>query len=310
MILSVSRRTDIPAYYSEWFFNRLKEGFCYVQNPMNPKLVQKVLINPEVVDAMVFWTKNPQPMFSDLHKLSNYPYYFQITITSYATDIESHVPKKKHIIEAVKNLSDMLGKERIIWRYDPIFLNDAYTLEYHIKYFEILAKALSPSATKVIISFIDYYRKISANWKQFNMRGLTEDEKHIVCKAFSEIAHTNNLEMCACCEDIGLMQYNIKPSKCIDGKLLERISGYKLNLAQDKGQRANCGCAESVDIGVYNTCRHDCKYCYATHTLSAVAKNFEKYNPLSPLLCKKIPDGITIKDKKQKSIKDARNLLK
>ena len=160
MILSVSRRTDIPAFYSEWFYNRIKEGFCYTQNPMNTKQIQKINLNPALVDAMVFWTKNPKPMLPRLNELKQFPYYFQFTINSYATDIETNLPQKKYLVETFKELSDIISPERVVWRYDPILLNDTYTIDYHIKYFETLAKSLQGYTEKVIISYIDFYKKI------------------------------------------------------------------------------------------------------------------------------------------------------
>ena len=145
MIISASRRTDIPTYYSNWFFNRVMDGYVLVRNPMNAHQISKIALNPDVVDGIVFWTKNPIPMLNELKILHDYMYYFQFTLNSYAQDVEAHVPnKQKHIIPAFKKLSDMIGPDRVIWRYDPIFLNDTYTPEYHIRYFERIAKELSP----------------------------------------------------------------------------------------------------------------------------------------------------------------------
>ncbi len=310
MILSVSRRTDIPAFYSKWFFTRLEEGFCYVQNPMNPKLIQKVLINTDVVDAIVFWTKNPQLMLENLEKLSNYSYWFHITLTSYADDIERNVPKKSKVIESVIKLADIIGKERVIWRYDPILLNDKYTIDYHIKYFEVLAKKLCNSTEKVVISFIDFYHKISTNWNKYGLYELKENEIEILSLAFKEIAQSYGLEIAACCEKYDLSSYGINSSKCIDDKLLSRITGYNFNIPKQKGQRFGCGCVDSVDIGMYNSCVHDCKYCYATHSFTSALRNKNACNPSSALLFGEVSKDIIIKDKVQKSYKDSLLLLK
>ncbi len=303
MIVSASRRTDIPAFYSEWFFNRLEEGFCYVQNPMNTKQVQKILINQNLVDAFVFWTKNPKPMLAHLNKLEEYAFYFQFTLNSYADDIETCVPQKKYLVETFKQLSLEIGKEKVVWRYDPILLNKKYTIDYHIKYFEVLAKQLNAYTDKVVISFIDFYKKIAKNWFSYGIKTISEEEKHIITKAFSEIAAANNLQIEACCEGLDLKEYHIQPARCIDERLLSKISKCNFVATKDKGQRLACSCMQSVDIGVYNSCRNFCKYCYANYSNTSVKQNISKHNPKNPLLIGEVDKDITIKDKEQKSLK-------
>jgi hypothetical protein len=144
MILSVSRRTDIPTYYSEWFFNRVKEGFVYVRNPMNIHQIGKILITPDVVDGIVFWTKNPLPMINRLEELNDYIYYFQFTLNSYGKDVEPNIPSKNDIIiPAFQSLSQRIGKDKVVWRYDPILFNENYTVKYHVKYFGMLVDKLA-----------------------------------------------------------------------------------------------------------------------------------------------------------------------
>ena len=157
MIISASRRTDIPTYYFEWFFNRINDGYVCVRNPMNIHQISKVSLSPEVVDGIVFWTKNPIPMMKRLHELdSRYMYYFQFTLNSYGKDVEANIPSKNDvIIPAFQDLSRMIGAERVIWRYDPIMLTDKYTIDYHVEYFEKIAKRLSGYTKKCIISFVD-----------------------------------------------------------------------------------------------------------------------------------------------------------
>ena len=159
MIISASRRTDIPTYYSDWLLNRVKAGYAYVRNPMNAHQISRVSLSPEVVDGIVFWTKNPIPMLDKLDVLRDYMYYFQFTLNSYGADVERNIPSKNNvIIPAFQRLSDLLGPDRVIWRYDPIFLSETYTMDYHIRYFEELAKRLSPYTKKCTISFLDFYR--------------------------------------------------------------------------------------------------------------------------------------------------------
>ena len=161
MIISVSRRTDIPSYYSEWLFNRLNAGYAYVRNPMNPHRISEVSLSPDVVDGIVFWTKNPTPMLNRLHELQDYTYYFQFTLTPYGADVEKNIPSKNDIvIPTFQKLSSMIGKERVVWRYDPILLNDKYTMQYHMKYFRVLCDKLADHTEKCTISFLDLYKNI------------------------------------------------------------------------------------------------------------------------------------------------------
>ena len=164
MIISASRRTDVPMYYADWLFNRIRAGYAYVRNPVNPRQVSRVSLEPEAVDGIVFWTKNPAPMLDRLDALKEYMYYFQFTLTSYGQDVERHIPHKgKGVIPAFQRLSDSIGPQRVIWRYDPIFLSPVYPLEYHIRWFEILARKLVPYTRKCIVSFLDFYRDTARN---------------------------------------------------------------------------------------------------------------------------------------------------
>lgn len=285
MIISASRRTDIPTYYSEWFFNRIKEGFVCVQNPMNAHQISRVELNPDVVDGIVFWTKNPLLMLDKLELLNDYPYYFQFTVTPYGADVESRVPSKDAvIIPTFQRLSDKIGPERVVWRYDPIFLSDKYSMNYHIHYFAMLAKRLAPYTKKCTISFLDRYQKNEKNLSALNLQPFPiELQLHLV-KELSEIAHSYGLSIDTCAEEIDLHEYGIQHAHCVDAKLFEKISGYPLKLGKDKNQRIECGCVESIDIGAYNTCRNGCKYCYANYSQTTVYDYSSKHNPSSPLL--------------------------
>lgn len=298
MFLSVSRRTDIPAYYSEWFFNRLKEGFCYVQNPRNTKQYSKVIINPEVIDGIVFWTKNPKPMLDKLHLLSDYPYYFQFTITGYTQDLEKNLPAKNSIIETFQRLSDKIGKDRIIWRYDPVLINSAYTEKKHYTHFEILSNILHNYTSKVVFSYVDYYTKNEKNLKKLQVQNISQQQKEEIAKNLSAIAHSYNLPIETCCEDINLSQYDIEHAHCIDEKVFERITGYKYNVKKDSSQRKECGCIQSQDIGMYNTCNNHCLYCYATYNKASTQKNIFLHDKNYPLLTGHIPETVKVCTKK------------
>ncbi len=310
MIISASRRTDIPAFYSDWFLNRIKEGFLYVRNPMNIYQVSKIKLTPDVVDFIVFWTKNPLPMIDRLDELKDYPYYFQFTVTSYGQDIETNVPSKgKVIIPAFKKLSDKIGKEKVIWRYDPILLNSKYTKEYHYENFEKIAKELSSYTEKCTISFLDFYAKTERNLKGETVLSFTNYDYDELAKNLSDIAKSYNLKIDTCAEMIDLDKYGIQHAHCIDADLIERISNYKFKLSKDKNQRKECGCVESIDIGAYNTCRNGCKYCYANFNQKQVTDNSLMHNPKSPFLYGELDlqkDKIT--DRKMKSLKISYNL--
>ena len=304
MILSVSRRTDIPTYYSDWFFNRIKEGFLCVRNPMNPHQVSKIMITPDLVDCIVFWTKNPEPMLSRLDELKEYRYYFQFTLTGYGRDIEYNVPhKREQMIPIFQQLSDKIGPERVVWRYDPILLSDHYTIEYHCRAFEQIAKALSGYTKRCVISFVDMYAKMQKNMVSVGMRDFTREDMELLAKTFSQIARENGMEIFTCAEEADLSAYGIFHSSCIDRELVEQITGYPIAAKKDKNQRGTCGCIESIEVGTYNTCKNGCRYCYANYSYESVAANCRRYDPNSPILCGEIHEDDNITERKVKSLR-------
>lgn len=300
MIISVSRRTDIPAFYSEWFFNRLKEGFVYVKNPFNTKQVSKVELTSKTVDCFVFWTKDAEPMLKRLDELKEFKYYFQFTITAYRSDVEKGTRSKKDIIDTFKNLSKAIGKEKVIWRYDPIMLNEYYTKVYHYKWFERFCSELSGFTEKCVISFLDLYKKTERNTKELNINSMGEEDMYEIAARFAEISSKYNIQIETCSEGIDLSNYGIKKGKCIDDKLVSRIMNTDIDVNKDDTQREVCGCVKSIDIGQYNTCRHHCLYCYANFNNKLVEYNYLKHDPKSPLLVGSIKgdERITIRDMK------------
>ncbi len=298
MILSVSRRTDIPHYYSEWFLNRIKEGYLYVRNPMNYHQVSKIMITPDVVDCIVFWSKNPEPMLEKLARLNGYSYYFQFTLTGYGKDIEPFLPhKEKEMIPIFQKLSDAIGKEKVIWRYDPILITDRYTKEYHIKAFRTIAENLNGYCKKVVISFVDLYDKIKKNMNAVNWKEQTKEEILELAAAMAEIAKDNKMEIETCAEKHDLSSCGIAHGCCIDRVLIEKIIGAPLKINKDKNQRAECGCVESIETGAYDTCLTGCIYCYANHGREIVKANTARYDVNSPILCDRITqeDRISVK---------------
>lgn len=285
MILSVSRRTDIPAFYSKWFMNRLHDGYCLVRNPFNARLISHIPLSPNNIDVIVFWTKNSKPMHKYLKNIDNmgYKYYFQYTITPYKKDMEENLLDKKIIINSFQELSTLIGKEKVILRYDPIVLTPSYTIDYHIKAFEKLCDHVKYYTNKIVISFLNYYNNTSKNMVSHNVINISTEDMHILADNFSSIAKSHKIILESCAEKIDLEKYNINHGKCIDDELIEKITGYKLKAPKDN-QREACGCIKCIDIGEYNSCIHNCLYCYANINKESAYKNYKLHNPLSPLL--------------------------
>ncbi len=305
MIISASRRTDIPNYYSDWFCRRLKEGFLYVRNPMNLHQISRINLSPEAVDCIVFWTKNPEPMMERLEELKDYHYYFQFTLTGYGRDIEPNVPhKKEKMLPTFKRLSERLGNKRVIWRYDPIIFTNTYTKEYHVKAFKQIAEALNGYTRKCVISFVDVYAKNLKNMNALHTYELKEEELKSFARQLSEIAHGNGMEIAACAEVMDLSDCGIGRNCCIDKNLIEEIIGGKIKAGKDKNQREACGCIESVEIGCYDTCQNGCKYCYANRGQGAVDRNCLQYDVDSPLLCQKVLQGDRVTERKARSLRE------
>lgn len=298
MIISASRRTDIPAYYSDWLLNRIKERYVCVRNPMNIHQISKISLEPDVVDCIVFWSKNPKPMLSKLQCINDYAYYFQFTLNPYDKDIEARLPCKDEILETFQRLSDIIGPQKIIWRYDPVLLNDKYTISYHIYNFSEFAGKLRGYTEKVTFSFIDFYKKITENFKSAGIDEITGEEKNIIASNFSRIAQENNFIINTCAEDIDLSKYNISHARCIDDRLISKIIGYNFIAEKDKNQRLECGCIGSIDIGEYNSCSNGCVYCYANYSKIIVTNNINKHNEFSPLLIGEIIDKDIINERK------------
>lgn len=310
MILSASRRTDIPNYYSEWFYNRIKEGFLYVRNPMNAHQISKIILSPDVVDCIVFWTKNPEPMFSRLDELEDYPYYFQFTLTGFGRDIERNVPdKKEHMIPIFQKLAQKIGREKVIWRYDPIIFTDKYTPGYHLKAFEQIAEGLKGYTTKCVISFVDLYAKNRKNMRAVNSYSLPEKELTAFAAQLAAIAKDNDMKTASCAEAIDLSACGIEHNCCIDRELIEQIIGCKIQADKDKNQRKECGCVESVEIGTYNSCKNGCAYCYANYSQESVLQNSRRYDVNSPLLCGTVAEDDKITERAVKSLRKSQLTL-
>lgn len=289
MILNVSGRCDIVAFYTDWFFKRLEEGFVDVRNPFYPKQVSRIYF--EDVDAIVFCTKNPIPIVEKLGTIQK-PILFQVTLTPYKKDIEPNVVSKEKVIEAIQKISKIIGAENIYVRYDPILLNDSYTISYHIKAFERVCTLLDGSIKHIIISFVDDYKNVRNNSQELNLKEFTKEDYQEMGKNFSRIASLHNITVQTCFEKENLVEYGFLKRDCVDGNLAFRLTG-KTNFKKWKAR--GCSCIEMVDIGVYNCCAHFCKYCYANYDEKKVNENMKNHDSNSSLLIGRLESDDIIK---------------
>ena len=280
MILFASGRTDIPAFYSNWFINRVRAGFVDVRNPFNQNLVSRIYFSD--VDLIMFCSKNPLPMINKLDIL-NVPVLFHVTITSYGKDVEPNIPDKRLIIEGVKKLSLVLGIDNVVVRYDPIFLSDKYNVDYHIKAFDKLCKNLNGYVNKIIVSFMDEYKNVRNNKNILKYRAFTREDYKKIGEAFSKSAMDNGMSVQTCFEDEDLTQYGFVKGECLSHELAYILTGKKFKSSNVRKEK-KCECVQMVDIGDYNSCLHMCKYCYANYDEKAVSSNFERHDDNSSLL--------------------------
>lgn len=297
MILSVSRRTDIPRFYFDWFLNRLKEGYVLVRNPMNFNQVSRIELSPETIEFIVFWSKNPEPMLDRLDELKPYPFYIQFTINAYDDVIEENLPSKKHLIETFKRLSDKTSPKQMQWRYSPVLLTSKYTPEYHIEFFKDICNQLNGYTEKCNFSFIDVYSKIKKRMIEMGISEPDCEQKKFLSNAFKNIAEENDIKLGAC-GNIDLEACGIEKSQCIDGNLIAELLGLGFDGGKDLNQREDCYCAPSIDIGTYDTCLNGCTYCYANSAKSKAEKRFEEHDVNSPILCSELTDKDKITDRK------------
>lgn len=282
MIISASRRTDIPAFYTPWLMNRLRAGICQVANPFNPAQATEVSLRAEDVEAIVFWTRDPRPLLPHLNELDarGYRYYFQFTLTGYPACLEPGLPGQAEVIHAFQSLAAHIGAERVIWRYDPILLSNITDPAFHLSHFAELCEALSPHTRRVVVSLLDPYaknrrrlQKLAADGVQIQETGEIDAPLAELLRGLAAMAQRHGLEIVSCAEPLDLMPFGIAPGKCIDAAYIRRVLGVAVSQAKDPSQRAACGCAPSKDIGAYDTCRHGCVYCYATQSARRAARH-------------------------------------
>lgn len=299
MIINTGQRTDIPAFYAEWFANRLREGFVCVRNPFHHQQVSRYRLDPSVVDVIGFCSKNPAPMFPYMSLLKDYGQYWYVTITPYGRDIEPGVPDKRRLLSDFQELSGMVGLRSIGWRYDPIFLSGRYTGEYHLKAFRQMAEALEGYTETVVISFIDLYQKVRRNFPEVREVGKTDRLE--LGKEIIRIAAAHGMTVKPCAEGDELAPFGADCSGCMTIPDYEKAIGRRLIVPNFKPNRPECACYIACDIGAYDTCRHLCRYCYANNDAGQVAENSRRHDPASPFLVGNYEEGDLIHDVSQKS---------
>lgn len=266
MIVSASRRTDLPAYYADWLCRRFSEGCVLVRNPFRFHQVSRIALTAETVDGIVFWTKNPLPLARRLSVFRDFPYYFQWTLTPYGRDIEPGLPDKSRLLAAFRDLAEAIGPERLVWRYDPVLLSPAWTCTRHEETFARFCRALRGASDTCVVSFLDGYRHGEAFCRAHAVRPPDASEREALLASFAESARACGFTLRACCE----AETGLPPAACIDAARLSRIGGVRIAAGKDRSQRPGCACAEAVDIGAYNTCPAGCGYCYAVRAPRSV----------------------------------------
>ncbi len=294
MIISASRRTDIPAFYTEWFMNRVRAGYCTVPNPYNREQVSRISLRPEDVDIIVFWTRHPAPLLEHLEELDQrgFRYCFHYTVLENPRALDRRTPSLAMSIEIFRTLSHAIGPDRIIWRYDPIVFSNKTPVGFHLDKYEKIASALRGYTSRSVISILDIYQSIGPRLEALQEEGLeVVEHTEIPSQDFdrlmtglAEIATAHDIEIASCAEPLGLERYDIRPGKCIDDVYIRDVFGIEVTDKKDPYQREACGCVVSKDIGMYGTCLFGCQYCYATRNFERAHQNYCAHDPQSPSL--------------------------
>lgn len=314
MIISASRRTDIPAFYSEWFINRIKDGFCTVPNPFDANQIYLVDLQPAAVTAIVFWTRNPLPLLKNLNILDSngFKYYFQFTINNYGKLYEPFNPSIVNVINSFKNLSERIGHGKVVWRYDPIIFTEDLTLDFHKKNFSNIFNELNGYIKRIVISIVDDYKKTMRRLNKLETsyveNQIDKPEVEELLKFIVDKADSKGIEVESCAESKEFSHLGIVHGKCIDDRLLKAEFGIDLTFKKDKNQRLPCGCMVSKDIGINNTCLMGCEYCYATISHNSAIKNKKKHDPnFSSLIVHKMSEEM---EEKIKAFRQQQNFTK
>ncbi|MBP1739598.1 MAG: hypothetical protein H6Q48_1891 [Deltaproteobacteria bacterium] len=291
MIISASRRTDVPAFYSEWFMKRIEAGHCEVPNPFNPTQVSRVSLQPEDVEVVVFWTRNAAPLLPRLKELEHRGCrtLFLYTVMNNPRALDPRCPSLEDALVTFKALSACIGPERVIWRYDPVVFSNATNAEFHMKAYETLAKQLQGYTSRSIMSVVDIYRKVRQRMTALSNSGIEwtecEGEAFVrLLRFMASVARESGMALSSCAQERDLTAHGISPGKCIDDSLMRKSFGSEASRKKDPSQRKACGCVVSKDIGMYDTCLYGCIYCYATTSFARAKENYRRHDPEAPSL--------------------------
>ena len=300
MIISVSRRTDIPAFHAEWFMNRIDEGYALVRNPSVKNLVYRVPLDVRSCDLIAFITKNPKPMIGNLERLQDdgYRMHFQVTINPYGKKLEQNVPDPDEVSGSFRKVSEIIGKDRMMWRYDPIIFSDMYDIDFHIGKFESLCSSLEGYTERCCFNFLDYYSMNADNLREFSFVRYDSESIREFVSCLVKIAERYNISLIHCSnefENIGVIN-----DGCLGKNTMSRLNiPYEL---PSSPVRKGCKCVKTVDIGEYDTCNHNCRYCYANS--SDIRKRSKKtYDGKSPLISGYLRDEDRVIDIPRKSVR-------
>ena len=302
MIINTGQRTDIPAFYTPWFLRRLEEGYVLVRNPFNPRQITRYRLSPEVVDCIGFITKNPGPMLPHLDALAPYGQLWHVTITPYGREIEPNVPPKEQVMADFRRLSDRLGPDCVVWRYDPILLTDAYTAQRHLMDFAEMCRTLAGATHICVISFVDLYEKVKRNFPE--VRAVSQEMRLLLGREMAAIAREYGMTLTACHEGEELAAFGVDCAGCMTLSSYEKAIGAALAPRVKQPRARDCACHLTCDIGSYDTCGHLCRYCYANASPEAVRRSMAQHDPLSPLLTGHVQPGDRIHEARQESWRD------
>ena len=300
MLINISGRTDIVNHYSEWMFKRFEEGYVLSRNSLFTNSVRRYELTPDKVDCIIFGSKNFAPVLERIHEITEkFHTYFYYTITAYGKDVEPGVPDIETSIETFLKLSQIVGGNRVAWRYDPILLTKNYTIETHFKTFEKIAERLAGNFDRCIFSFVEMYKKHEVNFPE--LIPFTEEDKDLIAEGIGRIAMKYGFILQTCGPEENYAGYGINTSGCVTLDILGKANNLEFRNLKHKGFRKGCHCMESRDIGALNSCPNGCKYCYANKNAELPRENFRLRDPDSPLLIGHLKETDRLEPGAQKS---------
>ena len=300
MIINTGGRTDTVQYYTDWLMRRFEEGYALTRNPLFPTKVNRYELDPKVVDCVVFCSKNYQPILPRLHEITDrFNTYFHYTITAYGRNIEPGVPPIDESMATLIELSQLVGRQRVSWRYDPVLLTRDYTIQRHLETFDRMARSLAPHIDRCIFSFVEMYKKLRFNMPE--LIPLSVEDMDELARGLGSIAATYGMRIQTCGTNGDFSRYGIQSSGCMTLDILGEANGVAFKNRKHKGMRQGCHCIESRDIGAYDTCLNGCKYCYANQTPQKAIENYKLHDPASPLLLGQVCPDDTVTQGVQKT---------